>query len=59
MYYPGDQKVLKLRNLKVAITQLAMDLLHHDTVHQKVDKQHIGQKASIFNSFRIISDLLN
>ena len=37
--------MLKLRNLKVAITQLAMDLellkFHHDTVHQKVDKQHI------------------
>ena len=36
--------MLKLSNLKVAITQLAMDLsceIHHDTVHQKVDKQHI------------------
>ena len=46
--------MLKLRNFKVAITQLAMDLqalkIHHDTVYQKVGEQHID-KNPVFNSF--------
>ena len=33
--------------------------IHHDTVHQKVDKQHIWQKSSVFNRVWVISDLLN
>ena len=33
--------------------------ISHDTVHQKVSKQHISQKFSKFNRFGVISDLLN
>ena len=48
--------------IKVAITQLAMELqLWKFTIQyiQKIGEQHIRQKSSIFNSFWIISDLLN
>ena len=47
---------------KVAITQLAMELqLWKFTIQyiQKIGEQHIRQKSSIFNSFWVISDLLN
>ena len=30
----------------------------HDTEHEKVDKQHIRQKNSKFNTFEVTSDLL-
>ena len=33
--------------------------LCNDTEHQKVGEQHISQKSSKFNSFAVISDLLN
>ena len=48
--------------IKVAITQLAMELqLWKCTIQffQKIGEQHIRQKSSIFNSFWVISDLLN
>ena len=48
--------------IKVAITQLAMELqLGKFTIQyiQKIGEQHIRQKSSIFNSFWVISDLLN
>ena len=48
--------------IKVAITQLAMELqLGKFTIQyiQKIGEQHIPQKSSIFNSFWVISDLLN
>ena len=31
----------------------------HYTVHKKVAKQHISEKSFKFNSFAVISDLLN
>ena len=31
----------------------------HYTVHQKVGEQHIRQKSFKFNSFAVLSDLLN
>ena len=33
--------------------------ISHDTVHQKGSEQHIWQQFSKFNSFGVISDLLN
>ena len=48
--------------IKVAITQLAMELqLWKFTIQyiQMIGEQHIRQKSSIFNSFWVISDLLN
>ena len=33
--------------------------LCHDTEHEKVREQYIWQKSSKFNSFAVISDLLN
>ena len=46
--------------IKVAITQLGTGLkICHYKIHQKVDEQHISQKSFKFNSFAVISDLLN
>ena len=33
--------------------------IYHYTVHQKVGEQHILQKSFKFNSFAVITDLLN
>ena len=30
----------------------------HDTDHQKLGEEHIGEKVSKFNSFQVTSDLL-
>ena len=42
----------------VSYRPTALKICHY-TVHQKVGEQHVWQKSFKFNSFAVLSDLLN